>query len=194
MKAEKFKSVLTRFDATLTTMARRSLNSKAAVRDVQTLIDVLRDLDQHRLEMEAVETSSPCKKCGETLQFYDGAICLKCQEKVRQEMEPAESPKCSNCNVELCGHGVSLCPECSEAEEVEPTQSPDERLGAHIASIDSHRRRLDDNCADSRDRIEAIEERLKEIERVAGLTDQQVAVHRSWLRGLPCPCGPPDSG
>jgi hypothetical protein len=89
MKAEEFKNVLTRFDATLTNMAQRSLNS-ADRSNVQTLIYVLRDLDKHRLEMEAAETSPRCSSCGTAVYVSYEQLCPACHKAA--QVEPPEAP------------------------------------------------------------------------------------------------------
>lgn len=84
-------------------------------------------------------------------------------EVAAAETSPA---KCDSCAVELCGHGRLLCPACCEAAQVEPAQWPDERL-------------------------DAIEERLAEIEREAKELVRVYVRHIEKLHAVAKPLGEP---
>lgn len=99
MKADELQSILNGVAEAITNAhvligqgpARDKVFDNLGAAHVKELDDLWRMLNKHRLEMVAGEADSSCRTCGATLQFYDGAICLKCQEKARQAAETARS-------------------------------------------------------------------------------------------------------
>lgn len=121
-------------------LATKAFTMKDAMRDFQwALNDVSSRLDRHRLEMEAAEhkpvavqseMDSSCRTCGNTLQFYDGAICLKCQEKARQAQKATPA------------HGSTAELDTVSQEQhaalIRRTQAIEKRLGEIEAMVMEH--------------------------------------------------------